>query len=381
MSYQVTQSYSSELTNCNLLTHVVSVVPEFICQVPEVFYINNLGLKTKMGLPLLLANMKAIGSTWRLARAIGMASVYYCPVNHKLEIKSGYPRHEGVVGQVTLGLLKSAPYDSNSLKTDYEFDGYSRHFEILYGLRHPYYNWGYTILSTKLSELICNYTSTIHSLSQRIAMSFGEAWLLGGVDTNDAPVLEAVQDKMEQDIVNSRRGILPEGSDLKAFSSSLGDFNNVLTPFERGISTESGVPDWLLFPTITSSSFDLESRVIWATNTFNREVLPILANLLYRQGYNVIEINPPTYRDGLYKATVSAADADARYKGSSTEINKQQIDLNEQNMRMAIEQHSHQMEMDRANMKTEGGDTSQPSSVVSDSAKPEVKKRSQGRKL
>jgi hypothetical protein len=365
------QHYSSQLHNCNLLSYITSSLPDFICDIPEVFYINNLGLKTKMGLPLLLANMRAINKTWRLARAIGVASVYYCPVEKKLEIKPLLNNQKSLYGQVTTGLINSSLKDTSQFKIAYVSGDVEHRLETMYGIKHLYYNWGSTILTPKLSELVCNYSSTIHSLSQRVASSFGEMWILGGIDTNDAPLLGQVQDKMEEDIVNSRRGILPEGSDLKAFSASLGDFENILTPFERGISTESGVPSWLLFPTITSSSFDLESRTIWAKNTFNREVLPVLVNLLYAQGYSVVEINPPSYRDSLYDASVLVQKADSIYKDSSTAINTQMLDLNLQQLEMAKEQHD---------LSIKAGDGTVKDERVK-APTVEVKKRSQGRKL
>lgn len=365
------QHYSSQLQNCNLLSYITSSLPDFICDIPEVFYTNNLGLKTKMGLPLLLANMLAINKTWRLARAIGVASVYYCPVGNKLEIKPLLNNQKSLYGQVTVGLINSSLKETSPFKVEYGTGDIERKLETMYGIKHLYYNWGSTILTPKLSELVCNYSSTIHSLSQRVASSFGEMWILGGIDTNDAPLLGQVQDKMEEEIVNSRRGILPEGSDLKAFSASLGDFENILTPFERGISAESGVPTWLLFPTITSSSFDLESRTIWAKNTFNREVIPVLVNLLYVQGYNVVEINPPSYRDSLYDASTLAQKADSIYKDSSTAVNIQQLELNLEQMKMSKEQHDLLI---NAGSDIVGGEGVKVPTV-------EVKKRSQGRKL
>jgi hypothetical protein len=365
------QHYSSQLYNCNLLSYITSSLPDFICDIPEVFYINNLGLKTKMGLPLLLANMLAINKTWRLARAIGVASVYYCLAENKLQIKPLLNNQKSLYGQVTTGLINSNLKDTSQFKISYGSGNIEHRLETMYGIKHLYYNWGSTILTPKLSELVCNYSSTIHSLSQRVSSSFGEMWILGGVDTNDAPLLSQVQDKMEEDIVNSRRGILPEGSDLKAFSASLGDFENILTPFERGISTESGVPSWLLFPTITSSSFDLESRTIWAKNTFNREVLPVLVNLLYAQGYNVVEINPPSYRDSLYDANLLVQKADSIYKDSSTAVNVQQLELNLEQMKMSKEQHDLSITAEDGIVKADGV----KAPVI------EVKKRSQGRKL
>lgn len=365
------QHYSSQLQNCNLLSYITSSLPNFICDIPEVFYVDNLGLKTKMGLPLLLANMLAINKTWALARAVGVASVYYCPVESKLEIKPLVNNQKSLYGQVTAGLVNSSLKDTSQFKAEYGIGDIERKLETMYGIKHLYYNWGSTVLTPKLSELVCNYSSTIHSLSQRVASSFGEMWILGGIDTNDAPLLGQVQDKMEEDIISSRRGILPEGSDLKAFNASLGDFENILTPFERGISAESGVPTWLLFPTITSSSFDLESRTIWAKNTFNREVLPVLVNLLYAQGYNVVEINPPSYRDSLYDASILVQKADSIYKGSSTAVNIQMLDLNREQLKMSKEQHDLSI--------TAGGDKAKTETVKAPPT--EVKKRSQGRKL
>ena len=147
-------------------------------------------------------------------------------------------------------------------------------------------------------------------------------WVLGGIDTNDAPILEAVQNKMEADINNSRKAILPEGSNYKSSASSLADLQTILTPFERSIASESGVPMWLLFPQIVSSSFDLESRSIWATSLFEQLVIPVLADLLTAQGYTPTEIIPPSYRDALTISEVAMNLSDVEYKKSASQINR-----------------------------------------------------------
>jgi len=297
-----------------------------------------------MSLPLVVANMKAIALCWQLARSHGMASVYYCPIENKLEVHPGRYHVNSLQGQVGKGLANTALAQlgsPSSLSNNYLYNSYGAQaglvsqnaIQVMYGIRHPYVNTGSSVLSTKLSNLICNYTSTVHHAAQRIASSYGELWTLGGVDTNDAPLLKAVMDKMEEDIIKSRRGILPEGSDYKGYASSLTDLDTILNPFERSISTESGVPLWLLFPYTANSSFDLETRTTWATNLFEKEVVPVLINLLRYQGYAVTAIKPPSYRDSLYEAQVEAALADVEYKRSATESTYAGIELVEEQAR------------------------------------------------
>jgi hypothetical protein len=77
----------------------------------------------------------------------------------------------------------------------------------------------------------------------------------------------------------------------------------------------------------------LETRTTWATNLFEKEVVPVLINLLRYQGYAVTAIKPPSYRDSLYEAQVEAALADVEYKRSATESTYAGIELVEEQAR------------------------------------------------
>ena len=286
----------------NLTDTINTVVPDYICNLPTLIFSSK-----QPPVSIILANLKAIANTWKLARVIGMAHLTYNKTTNIIQIN---PFKGG--SDINNGFKVSNETDKDSSELIYTF----------YGIKDNYLDIGYPIISSNLSKLICNYLSVIEDAAKRIAMSYGEMWVLGGVDTNDAPLLESIQDRMIDDINKGRKAISPEGSDYKSISTSLSDLNNILTPFERAISTESTVPDWLLFPYTANSSFDLERRTVWAQQLFYKEVLPCLLLLLEIQGYRIDSVESPSFRDSFYNSQVLANLADVEYKNSATEMNK-----------------------------------------------------------
>ncbi len=284
----------------NLISWINKSIPDYVCKVPVVTYLDSIGNERRMTLPVVMANMQAIRECWELARHFGSASVHYSMEDNTLKI---HPR--------------GAHRNSNCGSDRYLF---------MYGNKIPSRGTGFPIVTAELADQICDYTQALRHACKKIQHSYGEMITLGGVNTDDVPLLTSIQDKTLEDWEKYRQVLTAEGSRLSNVTSSISDLERVLRPFQEGISTESGVPMWLLFPNKTSSQFELEERDIWARGLFQTTVLPVLLGLLQQQGYQILDIQPPYYRDEHYRMSVENMEVDTAYKESATLRNLTQVE-------------------------------------------------------
>jgi hypothetical protein len=299
----------------NLLRWVIDSIPNHICTVPTVKHVTDMG---EVDVPpiVLSTYMKAISECWSLARFYGFASIYYnmeeCSLTiHPSEITN---KTQVAISQINADRVIKKPIDDISYLPGV----------TMYGIKYLYHKGGQSVISCELENLICDYALVVKHAAKKIANSYGQMIELGGIDTDDVPLLREVQDKISRDWEENKTVQAPEGSNLKGLGISLADLERILRPFQEAISSESGVPIWLLFPTITTSQFELESRVIWSQSVFCRDIMPVLHSLLQFKGYKITQIIPPTYRDGKWQKQLEVLGADVEYKKSATDRNNRE---------------------------------------------------------
>lgn len=292
----------------NLISWINRSIPNFVCQPPQVKYLDIEGKQRVMGLPAIVANMKAIAECWELARYAGLASIFYEPLTNELQVR-----------------LCGGVYSRNLQLTDGRIP--------MYGNKIPGINYGLPIVTTKLEEQLCDYLKVLEHAAKKVRQSYGDMITLGGVSTEDVPLLEAIQDKTLKDWEESRQLLVSEGSNLHNVTASISDLERVLRPFQEGISSEAGVPLWLIFPNKISSQFELEERDIWATSLFQSTVMPVLLNVLMQQGYDVVDISPPFYRDRNYQLSLDNLATDTLYKDSATQRNLSQVKMTQETLK------------------------------------------------
>ena len=313
-SYQQSYPY-------NLLNWIVKSVPEHVCQIPTVTYINGKSETVQIPPEILIPVMSAISKAWELARQLGISNLSYSYQLNKFIISPGRSSRQSRFsrdGQKMAIIEETLITDS----------------QIFYGIESPWYNIGYSVISDYLVEVICFYQQTLKHSVQKIAKSYGEMVILGGTNTDDVPLLREVQGQTKEEWSENKSVLAPEKSSLSSISGSISDLERIMRPTSEAIATEAGVPVWLLFPSIVDSQFELENRASWSIKCFNRYVVPVLQIMLGQMGYAGVTILPPTYRCSSYQADVDNTLAEVGYKNSSKDRNNAQVKQVNQQVRL-----------------------------------------------
>jgi hypothetical protein len=195
----------------------------------------------------------------------------------------------------------------------------------MYGIQTPGRDYGSPVINSNVNELVAKYYSVVDLIKDKLDGSFGSIVTIGGSSTDDTPLLGEIMEKTQDKWSKSHRMMAPEGSDIKSVSSSLADSQYILQPFQDAIAAEIGCPKWLIFPTITTSQYEMETRECWAKQQFALFVQHILASLLDKQGFTVLTIDPPSYRCEQYNSLVQNTAADTEMKLSTVRLNNQKI--------------------------------------------------------
>lgn len=304
----------------NLYQWIRDVVPNFVCDIPVVTYLDGLDRLCQVDDRIVVANLIGIKKAWGLARGIGESTLSYSCADNQLVIREGilYSR-PSIRGQVNAGLIQTHLNNNEPFAI---YDPSSIHVAHFYGIPSYVLDRGHSILSPQLIGLILSYIKQIHTIIHRVENSYGSMTSLEGLDMGDEPLLQAVQDKINSDWDKSKRIMAPGGSRLGEVDISLTDTDKMLIPLEDAIATEAQIPRRLLFPNKPSSAFELEDLAIWATREFKLKVAPALDCILRAQGYNVREIQPPSYRDSKHQAEVRNIISDTEYKNSAAGKNQ-----------------------------------------------------------
>jgi hypothetical protein len=302
-----------------------SRVPNYICRTSKVSYLDD-GKVSYVNLPTILANLQAIKSAMILANTWGSSTLSISDNAKEININVGITvRPTKLTGEVTVGKFITK-YGKNIVNDpEWVLQEQNREVFHFFGLKDPYVYHGYPIISSDLECFLSHYKDSIDYLTLRLMESFGMAAEIGGVDANgeEAPILQTHQDEILKNWRDNRELLLPKGSKLMEHEISLSDFEKAMNPIERVISVETGIPLWLLFPTVVTGQYELVARNEWAQSVYESEVLPVLMKLLMIQGYEVINIDIPCYQGDLAKAEIKSLLSDANYKDSSTARNKQ----------------------------------------------------------
>jgi hypothetical protein len=312
----------SDCDTANMYSWIATSLPEYICRPCKITHQVN-GTVMRVSLPAVMANLQAIKEAWVAARYHGTAKVRFCRESNRLLISLDYNLGSNDLSNhndnhhLSLPLYRPKTYGVNSTSFIRNDDSFHHGF-VMYGTKVPGRRVGDSIFTSTLDELICSYNSTLRHAAQKVAMSYGELVTLGGVNTDDVPLLEAIQDATMEKWERSRMLLATEGSSLTNITGNLQGIERLMRPFIDAITIESGVPDWLMFPVKVDSQYQLEEREIWATGLFQSQVLPILIGLLSEQGYDIIDIDTPNYRSKMYNYEIENKIADSLYKDSAS---------------------------------------------------------------
>jgi hypothetical protein len=304
----------------NLYQWVRDIPPAFICDVPKAYHRQYDGSIVPVSDLIVSSNIIGIRRAWGLARGLGESTLSYSYPDNNLIIRPGIiGKRPKICGQVAAGLVQTH-WNNDEPAVQYcgDFEDKVAHF---YGIQSYIIDRGHSIFTAQLICLINSYMKQIYTIIHRVENSYGTITALEGLDMGDEPLLDIVQEKINSDWDKSRRILAPGGSKVGEVDISLTDTDKMLIPLEDAISTESQVPRELLFPNKTASQFELEKLAVWAKKEFMLTVAPALWKILLAQGYDVVEICPPSYRDSHYEATVKNVIADTVYKQSAAAKN------------------------------------------------------------
>ena len=317
--------YSSFLTHfnedgcSNLYAWIRDIVPAFVCDVPKVYFTDPSGEIFQVNDIIVAANIKSIRKAWGLARGIGQSSLLYSRVHNELIIRPGLVHaHGDLHGQATDGIVQT--YFNNDFDT-YEprllgtTECFISHF---FGIESYLYHYGVSVISPQLACLITEYMKLINTIIHRVENSYGSITSIDGLDMGDEPLLDIVQARINKDWDISRRILAPGGSKLGEVDISLTDTDKMLVPLEDAICAEAQIPREILFRNKVATQFELERLATWAKPQFKTIVAPVLWKILTEQGFDVVKIVPPSYRDTSYEASVENMEVDSEYKRSAT---------------------------------------------------------------
>jgi hypothetical protein len=300
-------------------------VPNQICRKSKITYLKNGHIST-VNLPTILANLEAIKSAMTLANTWGSATLSMGLEESDIYISIGLTSlGQCLNGEITKGKFITKFNNITTFNPTWASCDQPRLIFHFFGKKDPYRLWGYPLITHNVDCLMENMKTITDYLTLRVKESFGFMAEMGGVDADgdEAPILQDEKDKILENWRKNRELLLPSGSKHYEHEISLAEFDKVLAPIERRLSIETGIPQWILFTTPVSGNFELENRSEWCQGEYESKVLPVLAKLLQYQGYDLLDIQVPSFRGSLYNAEVEALASDSKYKDSSTSRNKQ----------------------------------------------------------
>jgi hypothetical protein len=312
----------------NLPFFINEVAQRYYCRVSKVTYLEDNKL-VDIAMPLVLSNLKAIKKAITIARTWGESTLAVSICGNYIDVNPGLVSigHK-LYGEITIGNFVTRNRGKVIGSPYWAEENQERAIFHFFGIEDPFLFRGYPVISQELECLIDAYYKTTIALAIRAQESFGLMIEMGGVNSSgeDAPLLQTRKDEILEQYQKTKEIIMPQGSKIHDHEISLSDFEKVVVPLERAISTESKIPQWLLFPETVSGQYELENRAEWAQTEFENLVLPVLARIFELQGYQVVNIEIPAFRGALNQAEVENKRVDSLYKESATRRNNQQTD-------------------------------------------------------